>query len=497
MRKIISIFTVLLLAAGCFSCSEKKDTKSDNKPVESDTSVTGTDGSVDEPVIQQQTELREFKEDDFKTINVNITKTENEPPVQLHSMVTSDIDFGERISPCKGEKYRDKYKPVFDDENNADDENREYMEQADAEWEKSCTEPAKGSVGFWCQFGNDMYTAVSYDQYCTDGLHEVSIFRINGLTGEKTEIYRHSDPVRSFDVNDLYVYHDRIYIYLEDQLAYIDEDKGELVKIDHLNDYSGYFVENDADRLLVVSFKARTQEVPDDYEPKTGEEILAEANGKKSVYLGEDRILSEYFPDEDRWSELSRVSITKDEANEIDDISTTLPQIYGKLFAWPEKPEGKRKYDVVTDEYRISTGLTGLDILYADHDRLAVRLSSKNIVHIFDIAKMEHYVIDCTSLGVNSEYFGGGLFAFPSGMSGTLYYIMPELGLTFPLVRLESGSEGNRSEYFFGQIEGGNIAFEQGVSIGKKEVKDGQIIYYTDYDTKTTRYWVNGDEMNG
>ena len=42
-----------------------------------------------------------------------------------------------------------------------------------------------------------------------------------------------------------------------------------------------YFVENDADRLLVVSFKARTQEVSDDYEPKTGEEIRVKANGKK------------------------------------------------------------------------------------------------------------------------------------------------------------------------------------------------------------------------
>ena len=111
MKKFISILAALTLMAGCFSCSEEKDVKSDSKPVEADTTISEADGSVDEPVVQQQAEFREYNAEDFKTINVNLTKTDKEPPFKLHSLNISELDFGERIPPCKQGEYRDKYKP--------------------------------------------------------------------------------------------------------------------------------------------------------------------------------------------------------------------------------------------------------------------------------------------------------------------------------------------------------------------------------------------------
>ncbi|MCR4639940.1 hypothetical protein [Ruminococcus sp.] len=497
MKKIISILAAFTLMTGCFSCSEEKDTKSDSKPLDGDTSVTVTDGSAEEPVIQQQTELREFKEDDFKTINVNLSKTDKEPSFQLHSIKLNDIDFGERISPCKQGEYRDKYKPVFDAENNADDEYREYMEQANADWEKLCTEPTKGGIGFWRMCGNDIYAAVSYDQYCTGGLHDVSIFRVGGLTGKVTEIYRHSDPENSFGVDTIAAPNGKVYLSIRDKgLMYLDG--GKLVPMNYLDGYSHYLMGDAADKMVFLSTKDILEQLPDDYEPQPSEH-WKEKDGRKYLITGQERIYSEYLPDKDEWKEIARKTYTQEEVYSDVDPDYNFPRVYGKLAAHTEKPERKRKLDVVTDEYRISTGITGLDILYADHDRLVVKLSNKNIVHIFDMAKMEHYVLDCSGLATMCQYFEGGLFVYPQSGSGYIYYIMPEIGLTFTLCKLPEISD-ERVSMSFGAFRGDrSFGFQESIAIMKNEERDpdtGQI-KHADYDNEEIIYWVNGDEMNG
>ena len=498
MKKFISILAVLTLMAGCFSCSEEKDVKSDSKPVEADTTISEADGSVDEPVVQQQAEFREYKDEDFKTINVNLTKTDKEPPFKLHSLNISELDFGERMPPCKQGEYRDKYKPFFGDElNDSDPGNREYMEQFSAGWEKSCTEPAKGEIQFWRQCGNDIYAAVSYDTYCTGGDHEVSIFRIDGLTGKATEIYRHSDPEESFLIETIAVPDGKVYIAVRDKgLMYLDGDK--LVPMHYLDGYSHYLMGDAADRMIFLSTKNILEEIPDDYEPQPSE-YWEERDGKKYLIKGQERVYSEYLPDKDEWKEIARKTYTQEEVYSDVNLDNDLPWVYGKLVAHTEKPEGKRKLDVVTDEYRVGTGITGLDILYADHDRLVVKLSNKNIVHIFDMAKMEHYVLDCSGLAPNCQYFEGGLFVYPSGSSGNIYYIMPEMGLTFTLIKFPQRLDDDYGNYVNAYRGDRSFGFQQQIAVSKEEKRDPETnnIIYMNYDYEETIYWVNGDEMNG
>ena len=499
MKKFISILAALTLMAGCFSCREDKDSKSDSKPVEADTTISESDGSVDEPVVQQQAEFREYNAEDFKTINVNLTKTDKEPPFKLHSLNISELDFGERISPCKQGEYRDKYKPDFSDidDPDIDDEYREYMESVRTEWENICKVPAKGAIQFWRQCGNDIYAAVGYDTYCSGGDHEVSIFRVDGLTGKSTEIYRHSDPESSFYVETIAVPNGKVYIAVRDKgLMYLDGDK--LVPMHYLDGYSHYLMGDAADRMIFLSTKNILEEIPDDYEPQPSE-YWEEREGKKYLIKGQERVYSEYLPDKDEWKEIARKTYTQEEVYSDVNLDNDLPWVYGKLVAHTEKPEGKRKLDVVTDEYRVGTGITGLDILYADHDRLVVKLSNKNIVHIFDMAKMEHYVLDCSGLAPMCQYFEGGIFVYANNTDSNIYYIMPEMGLTFTIYKFHEKIEESYGSYINAYRGDGSFGFQQGIAINKQEKRDPETnnVIYTNYDYEENIYWVNGDEMNG
>lgn len=499
MKKFISILAALTLMAGCFSCSEEKDSKSDNKPVEADTTISEADGSVDEPVVQQQAEFREYNAEDFKTINVNLTKTDKEPPFKLHSLNISELDFGERMPPCKQGEYRDKYKPDFSDidDPDIDDEYREYMESVRTEWENICKVPAKGAIQFWRQCGNDIYAAVGYDTYCSGGDHEVSIFRVDGLTGEATEIYRHSDPESSFYVETIAVPNGKVYLSVKDKgLMYLDGDK--LVPMHYLEGYSHSLMGDSSDKLVFMSTKEDLKEVPVDYEAKEGEVFRRYSENEAYLINGEEMVISEYLPDKDEWKEISRRTYTPEEINSGIEYEN-LPRVYGKLAAHTEKPEGKRKLDVVTDEYRVGTGITGLDILYADHDRLVVKLSNKNIVHVFDMAKMEHYVLDCSGLAPMSQYFGGGIFVYANNIESNIYYIMPELGLTFTFNKFHEKIDESYSSYINAYRGDGSFGFQQQIAMNKQEKRDPETnnIIYTNYDYEENIYWVNGDEMNG
>ena len=503
MKKFISILAALTLMAGCFSCSEEKDSKSDSKPVEADTTISESDGSVDEPVVQQQAEFREYKAEDFKTINVNLTKTDKEPPFKLHSLNISELDFGERMPPCKQGEYRDKYKPDFSDidDPDIDDEYREYMESVRTEWENICKVPAKGAIQFWRQCGNDIYAAVGYDTYCSGGDHEVSIFRVDGLTGEATEIYRHSDPESSFYVETIAVPNGKVYIAVRDKgLMYLDGDK--LVPMHYLDGYSHSLMGDSSDKLVFMSTKEDLKEVPVDYEAKEGEVFRRYSENEAYLINGEEMVISEYLPDKDEWKEISRRTYTPEEIDSGIEYEN-LPRVYGKLAAHTEKPEGKRKLDVVTDEYRVGTGITGLDILYADHDRLVVKLSNKNIVHVFDIAKMEHYVLDCSGLAPMSQYFEGGIFVYASNTDSNIYYIMPEMGLTFTICKLPKAPDemsGESISCSFNAYRGDrSFGFQQVIAVSRTQKTDPETnnVYYIDYENDETIYWVNGDEMNG
>ena len=253
-----------------------------------------------------------------------------------------------------------------------------------------------------------------------------------------------------------------------------------------------------SDKLVFMSTKEDLKEVPVDYEAKEGEVFRRYSENEAYLINGEEMVISEYFPDKDEWKEISRRTYTPEEIDSGIEYEN-LPRVYGKLAAHTEKPEGKRKLDVVTDEYRVGTGITGLDILYADHDRLVVKLSNKNIVHIFDMAKMEHYVLDCSGLAPMSQYFEGGIFVYANNTDSNIYYIMPEMGLTFTIYKFHEKIEESYGSYINAYRGDGSFGFQQGIAMNKQEKRDPETnnVIYTNYDYEENIYWVNGDEMNG
>ena len=66
---------------------------------------------------------------------------------------------------------------------------------------------------------------------------------------------------------------------------------------------------------------------------------------------------------------------------------------------------------------------------------------------------MQHYIIDYTNYGGNCIAFGDGVITYMGGMrTGGAYYIMPALGLVFPIESAphDDGSLMNMSTGLFG-----------------------------------------------
>lgn len=507
MKKLISILAAAVLLACCFSCDDKKNNRSSEiKPAVTE-AVTGADGvGGTEADISAEPVFGSYSEDYFHTVNVSRTDSDQAPPLEEHSINLYEMDFGSRISPCKDEKYRERYKAELEErykkyyEDDAD-ERYEYWEY----WEDSLSEPALGNMNSYFLDGNTLYLAVYYDMICS-GQHEVSIFRADGTTGEKEEIFRHSDPENSLEIYQLYVFRETLYVLTkENGLCRLDEEKGELVQllppcVDSVFDYPVDWIrENSADRLIVSSLKTEYKEVPDDYNPEDYEVIQKGYDDKLYLILNQERIIREYDPENDTWSELYDFVIAEDGISE-DETTENEPMLYGELFAWTEKPEGSRKYDVVTENYRVSTGLTACDILYAGSDKLVVQLGSRFIVHWFDLEKKEHYIFDYDGLGTQCSVFGDSLVVSSSTPDVTkAYYIIPELGLTFRLDR-DIHVDNAAYKFGFGAINstleyGSNNALSYRIGYFEDIPEDGNDMDVS--DIKDLLIWYSAEDKNG
>ena len=107
---------------------------------------------------------------------------------------------------------------------------------------------------------------------------------------------------------------------------------------------------------------------------------------------------------------------------------------FGGVYSWLVKPEGKRKCDLINDYYRISTAVTTGRIVYAD-EKLAILYNNVKL-HIYNLEKMEHCVLDVDDLGSDMAMYDGKLFIGNRGNNFRMpvYCVIPELGITYPIV---------------------------------------------------------------
>ena len=497
MKKILSIMAAAAIFAGCCSCSEKKkekDTDKNDTDIVSETVGTSDEQALDEPVEQ---EFRTYSADHFKTININTNVTDAKPPIKEHNINISQLDFGSRISPCRDEKYIERYNYLNDI--TYDDEYRKQIEEM---WEKSKTEPAYGVVVDVCIEGKYIYAVVSYDVMCKEGMHEVSIFRLDNETNEKEELFRYSDPEESCNIYDIYCLNGVIYVYrLGSGICYLDEEKQELVTIKELSEnISIRFRPNSAGRFIVEIENEERELVPNDYEPKEGEELYSYDGTQTYLMKGSETSIEEFDFNTKTWKQLYS---TKRGPNEYIETGTPeYPEISGKYFAWKEKPEKSRKFDIVTEKYRVSTGLTGCEIRYADDDKvIAVQYNlqgsgaNESRLHIYDLRKAEHYIIDSSGYGSIFSVLGDGLIVTKTSGDGDLYYLMPELGMFFKLEPLGGVNMSATTNYYSeAYVASGDIVtFEVLKQTNPREV-EVEGYKHTEYDFENELYWFTLEE---
>lgn len=496
MRRILTLIAALTIIAGCCSCDKKKEKNKDNTQIVSEQTDTQAESALDKPV---EDEFRTYSKDYFKTLNVNTTNTDAKPPVKDYVINLTNYDFGSRKPPCKDEKYIQNYN--FLKNGNYEEKYRKDVEEV---WEKSKNEPTAGLSEDICIDGKYIYAVVNYDICCT-GAHETSIFRIDSETNEKTEIFRHSDPETSCMIINIYRINGVLYVIkLDDHsLCYLDEDKKELVHIKELpEDINTVFRPNSAGRLIIETMKEDKELVPNDYEPKEGESLYSYDGTQTYLIKGRENTYEEFDFDTKTWKTLYSVHTSNDESVELG--TPEYPVLNGKYFAWKEKPERSRKFDIVTEKYRISTGLTGCEVKYADDDKvIAIQYNlqgsgaNESRLHIFDIKKAEHYIIDSTKYGSRFSVLGDGLIVSTTGGDGNMYYLLPELGMFFKLPNLNGVNMGENYQNYYSDpylCSEGSVAINVLKQVNPHEVEQENGDKITEYDFETELHWFTLEE---
>ena len=107
---------------------------------------------------------------------------------------------------------------------------------------------------------------------------------------------------------------------------------------------------------------------------------------------------------------------------------------FNGVYSYLVKPEGKRTYELVNDYYRIGTALTTGRIVYAD-EKIALLYNNVKL-HIYNLEKMEHCVMDISDMGNDMAVYNGMLFIGNRGNEFRMpvYCMIPELGITYPIV---------------------------------------------------------------
>lgn len=409
MKKLFSVFTALFLILPCFSCSDTK--KPDNS-----SDITG------EP-IENETEEKQFmtySSKDFKKIDVPWNETDSEPPVELKCYEFPDYDFGERIPPCMSSD--DPMQYYYDYENYEAMENEADKKEIYDEFMKNANKPQHPFIERVQRDGNKLYVTVNYDTICYK--HEWSIYCFDTDTNEMTEIYNYSglDNVRS---------QDHVYGVIIDNLLYIplrENDRSYLTAID---------LETKEETVIMESAYSFTLQEKPDGGLSVCEQIF---DGDRS---SDDGFLYKYYDFDTKTKELSETEF---------DAAHSTYTWDGFIKAYLEKPEGSRSVDLITDNYRLSTGITAANIFYADDKKaMLITPDDKHILHTFDFEKMEHYVTEL-KIADTGYVFGDGIVMcnFSNSQSHVCYFL-PELGFAFNLtdyIMISSFSKENNSVSF-------------------------------------------------
>jgi hypothetical protein len=171
--------------------------------------------------------------------------------------------------------------------------------------------------------------------------------------------------------------------------------------------------------------------------------------------------------------------------NIADKLETKMYHFVGsELNAYLMKPLDSRKCRLVTEHYSIGTDITNGNVVYASDKKAIMYEGNCEVLHTFDLEKMEHYVTELGEKSGRIAACGENLILGDSFSSRddvtTIYYIIPDIGLVFTL------AENISAEIF--KTNGDTVTF----SSSKEEIMslNEDDSFQRGYSKPTAVYWV-------
>lgn len=431
MKKILVLTMALLL---CCGCNEKK---TDDSIPEEITEASDTYGDTDVTDNTDESEnsqadgdggavsedgFRNYEASDFNIINVTISNSSNKTPIELKSWDIPDIDFGERLAPCKTSDDPSQFYNVnyYSGIIISNSDTSFYMENIDT--------PEKGAVQTAFKKDNMMYLIVNYDVYCAL-CHEWSLFSYDTESGETKEIYRYSglDDMAS-NVYSPVIAGNKLF-FLSFPMA---SDKGFLRAIDLDSGAIETVCENIGPYSSIYSCSSgKVRFYSTDESPDFSTNLTINTIKEYDTVTGE------------------LTTITENEKTKMFDICP------GELAVYLRKPMDSKNCEVVSENYLLKTDFRNASLLYAsDKKVIIITNDEKHELHTYDLEKMECYVTKLGALSALKITHNGNILLTQNRMDGDitydyyaaspttitdLYYFIPELGLSFLIDQMHSG----------------------------------------------------------
>lgn len=223
------------------------------------------------------------------------------------------------------------------------------------------------------------------------------IYRYNWLTKESKELY-------SEDIDETNPHREYSILVDEKQLVYID-----------------------AERTCVKAKDITTGEVRDVYHsPEVNFYSVNYVNGHVYIYEAGENV-------EDRTVRLDiytgETEVLDKNYNLYSDKSTS------KSIAWTMEPTAgdDKSFDIVTDHYRLHTGLSNFEVLDVTEDTVILEWVNSNQIFTFNMNRMERYRTNLQRTSSSNFAVNGKLFTTHYNDAGgnPLYCFIPEIGKGF------------------------------------------------------------------
>lgn len=423
MKKLL-LFVTAIAMLGLVSC-------------QSDKPENPNDTALSEPIEEIPTEpvFMKYDQSDFKEINVAITNQKGEPVVDVNTYALKSVADNKEMSPCKLPENRNKimdevHKELYFRYYVWDEEAGEHVQVFDEEgFNNYCDEPSEAFFNVFSVSGDKVAMYADYDEVCEYG-HCYKLFEYDIKTEEIRELYSFSSDKEGEDISDITYFGGELYVIRKHEgspkevCRFTDGKFEPLFTTDDISaDFDEYlyfqFIKQDTEKLMVFVNSNRLKYENTDSDMVVYEYDLVEYDTE----MGE---LSEVYHEENEAS-IKKWTDNKILVNGNDIIHSVV--------------DGNRDTCIVGNNFRINTGIRGLQLQAAEGNRIIAWVDDtvKKELYTYDLDKMECYISNITS--VSDVSLVGGNVMLTYGASGIVSHnlLIPELGASFNIFRSTRG----------------------------------------------------------